>query len=123
MIVINVPLPVPVSTFYLASLVGTPDCTAPIDNANLTLFTNASDFIPTSGGAPDISVSGFNATSAKFLTEAVNGCDPDYLETAMSTKIVYALWVWCIYFTFPGTYSMQPAITTQTFGHKYATDL
>merc|ERR1711997_782289 len=40
-------------------------------------------------------------------------------ETALSTKIVYALWVWCIFLTFPGTFAMQPAVTTQTFGHKY----
>ena len=33
--------------------------------------------------------------------------------------MVYALWVWAIYLTFPGTYSTQPAVTTQTFGHKY----
>ena len=33
--------------------------------------------------------------------------------------MVFALWVWAIYLTFPGTYSTQPAVTTQTFGHKY----
>ena len=43
-------------------------------------------------------------------------CEP--AETALSTKIVYALWVWSIFLTFPGTFSMQPAVTTQTFGHK-----
>ena len=43
-------------------------------------------------------------------------CQPP--ETALSTKIVYALWVWCIFLTFPGTFAMQPAVTTQTFGHK-----
>ena len=56
-------------------------------------------------------------------------------ETATVTKAVYAIWVWAIYFTFPGlkhdlawpndhfdfsgTYSTQPAVTVQTFGHKY----
>ena len=58
-------------------------------------------------------------------------------ETATATKAVYAIWVWAIYFTFPGlkhylgltiiyyhfdfagTYSTQPAVTVQTFGHKY----
>ena len=25
----------------------------------------------------------------------------------------FAVWVWAIYFTFPGTYSTQPAVTTQ----------
>jgi len=34
-------------------------------------------------------------------------------------KIGFALWIWAIYGTFPGTYSTQPAVTTQTFGHKY----
>ena len=34
-------------------------------------------------------------------------------ETATVTKAVYAIWVWAIYFTFPGTYSTQPAVTTQ----------
>ena len=34
-------------------------------------------------------------------------------------QVVFALWVWAIYLTFPGTYSTQPAVTTQTFGHKY----
>ena len=29
------------------------------------------------------------------------------------------LWIFAIFFTFPGTYSTQPAVTTQTFGHKY----
>ena len=32
---------------------------------------------------------------------------------------MFALWVWAIYLTFPGTFSTQPAVTTQTFGHKY----
>ena len=40
-------------------------------------------------------------------------------ETATVTKIAYAIWVWSIFLTFPGTYSMQPAVTSQTFGHRY----
>ena len=28
-------------------------------------------------------------------------------------KPMFAAWVWAIYFTFPGTYAMQPAVTTQ----------
>ena len=28
----------------------------------------------------------------------------------------FAVWVWAIYFTFPGTYSTQPAVTTQVGG-------
>merc|ERR1719158_1927460 len=39
--------------------------------------------------------------------------------TSLTTKVVYSLWIFAIYFTFPGTYSTQPAVTTQTFGHKY----
>ena len=27
----------------------------------------------------------------------------------------FAVWVWAIYFTFPGTYSTQPAVTTQVY--------
>merc|ERR1711936_1321833 len=34
-------------------------------------------------------------------------------------KVAFAAFIWTIYFTFPGTYSTQPAVTTQTFGHKY----
>ena len=39
-------------------------------------------------------------------------------ETSMLTKVMYAIWVWAIFLTFPGTYAMQPAVTAQTFGHK-----
>ena len=39
--------------------------------------------------------------------------------TSFSGKITFAAAIWTIYFTFPGTYSTQPAVTTQTFGHKY----
>ena len=28
---------------------------------------------------------------------------------------MFAIWIWAIYFTFPGTYSMQPAVTTQVY--------
>ena len=38
--------------------------------------------------------------------------------TPLGGKLIFALAVWTIYFTFPGTYSTQPAVTTQTFGHK-----
>merc|ERR1711936_1381825 len=34
-------------------------------------------------------------------------------------KVAFTIWIWAIYSTFPGTYSTQPAVTTQTFGHKY----
>jgi len=39
--------------------------------------------------------------------------------TAYGGKITFIIWIWAIYATFPGTYSTQPAVTTQTFGHKY----
>merc|ERR1719351_413922 len=39
--------------------------------------------------------------------------------TAILGKAFFPLWIWLIYFTFPGTYATQPAVTTQTFGHKY----
>jgi len=39
--------------------------------------------------------------------------------TSLCGKITFAAAIWTIYFTFPGTYSTQPAVTTQTFGHKY----
>jgi len=35
-------------------------------------------------------------------------------------KVFFALWVWLIYLTFPGTYAMQPAVTAQLFGHQDA---
>jgi hypothetical protein len=59
------------------------------------------------------------ANSSSSFTSTLDDCGPfEPPETAISTKIVYALWIWCIFLTFPGTYSMQPAVTTQTFGHK-----
>merc|ERR1719184_220420 len=39
--------------------------------------------------------------------------------TTYGGKITFIIWIWAIYATFPGTYSTQPAVTTQTFGHKY----
>lgn len=61
---------------------------------------------------------------AVLNTSAVNSTmDPsviaDPCATTWGTKVAYAVWVWAIFFTFPGTYSTQPAVTTQTFGHKY----
>ena len=28
-------------------------------------------------------------------------------------RAMFAAWIWAVYFTFPGTYSTQPAVTTQ----------
>ncbi|XP_023330169.1 uncharacterized protein LOC111702648 [Eurytemora carolleeae] len=79
------------STFYLTSLIGVDtDCTT--DTAAFLVVHEANSTLVT------------------------NPCDE---PTSLLTKIVYALWVWAIFFTFPGTYSTQPAVTTQTFGHKY----
>merc|ERR1719507_376187 len=39
--------------------------------------------------------------------------------TSLLGKVGFTIWIWTIYATFPGTYSTQPAVTTQTFGHKY----
>jgi len=39
--------------------------------------------------------------------------------TSQGGKLAFTVWIWAIYATFPGTYSTQPAVTTQTFGHKY----
>jgi len=82
------------STFYLTSIIGvdpTPLC------QEIANFTNA---------------------SLAISYETVN-CVTEEVPTTLTTKIVYALWVWAIFFTFPGTFSTQPAVTTQTFGHKY----
>lgn len=86
-----------VSTFYLTSLVGVSnpvDCDACL-LINETMFESVNN------------------------TLVPNVCD-DCISpvTSLGTKVIYALWVWCIFFTFPGTFAMQPAVTTQTFGHK-----
>merc|ERR1719195_2517385 len=60
-----------------------------------------------------------NLTSATTATSTGLPCVPEELPTSLTTKLVYAAWVWAIYLTFPGPYSTQPAVTTQTFGHKY----
>jgi len=86
------------STFYLTSLIGVSDCVEPDVIHNLTSPLAAAAFAGNSS-----------------LSES-ESC---FQETSLTTKIVYALWVWAIYFTFPGTFSTQPAVTTQTFGHKY----
>ncbi|XP_040574166.1 apicoplast pyruvate carrier 1 [Lepeophtheirus salmonis] len=41
------------------------------------------------------------------------------LETPLAAKITFAIFIWVLFFTFPGTYAMQPAVCTQTFGQKY----
>ena len=55
----------------------------------------------------------------RLVNSTVVTTDCDIITTSTTTKVVFAIWVWAIYFTFPGTYSTQPAVTTQTFGHKY----
>lgn len=129
-----------VSTFYITSLVGVSDydpaaaalccLNSTIGNESLVLAvttttaastTSALSLLPPAAAASAAAaVSVAPATLAALGLEADNCigtlCQPP--ETALSTKIVYALWVWCIFLTFPGTFAMQPAVTTQTFGHK-----
>jgi len=83
------------STFYFTSLIGV-------------------DPSPLCEGADLVSPLLTNVT-----TTDLKDCLSQAPETATVTKAVYAIWVWAIYFTFPGTYSTQPAVTVQTFGHKY----
>lgn len=79
------------STFYVTSLIGT--------EADLCVAGN------------------MTAPLASALQGSIEqDCSP---PTSLLTKVVFAIWVWAIFFTFPGTYSTQPAVTTQTFGHKY----
>jgi len=80
------------STFYLTCLVGV-DPTPICEDLTPPLVTN--------------------------LTQVYTDCVSETPPTSVLTKAVYAIWVWAIFFTFPGTYSTQPAVTTQTFGHKY----
>ena len=41
-----------------------------------------------------------------------------WCEYVNVSQVGFTIWIWAIYATFPGTYSTQPAVTTQTFGHK-----
>ena len=79
------------STFYLTSLIGVSD---EVSSACLQNITGN-------------------------ITATITDCVEEPVGTSLTTKVVFALWVWAIYLTFPGTYSTQPAVTTQTFGHKY----
>ena len=61
-----------------------------------------------------------SASPIELLNSTITeNCLPNDGETQLITKVCYAIWVWAIFLTFPGTYSMQPAVTTHTFGHKY----
>jgi len=92
------------STFYLTSLVGTSDTAVP-SALDTTVPLAASNL--------------GNLTTLDLLTGADSTTLPA-ASTPIVTKAVYAIWVWCIFLTFPGTYSMQPAVTSQTFGHRHA---
>lgn len=46
-----------------------------------------------------------------FLTLLVSSLP---LTTTMG-RAGFMVWIWAIYFTFPGTYSTQPAVTTQVY--------
>jgi len=123
-----------VSTFYLTSLVGMTDVLPPTSGTSFTSGngTGTSALLPgcdcnsTIGNetllaalasTPVVALTTPTSTNVTFGLQDNCICQPP--ETALSTKIVYALWVWCIFLTFPGTFAMQPAVTTQTFGHKY----
>merc|ERR1712038_1872448 len=54
-----------------------------------------------------------------FYFTSIVGVESE-LGSPITPKALYALWVWLIYLTFPGTYAMQPAVTSQTFGPKDA---
>lgn len=45
-------------------------------------------------------------------------CSTFYLCFEAQSKAMFAIWVWAIFFTFPGTYAIQPAVINQTFGQK-----
>ena len=45
-------------------------------------------------------------------------CSTFYLCFETQSKAMFAIWVWAIFFTFPGTYAIQPAVINQTFGQK-----
>ena len=78
-----------VSTFFLTSIIG-------VQSSDCTeLMTNRTISSPTLGSKEDL--------KAPHVT----------------TKAVFALWVWAIFLTFSGTFSMQPAVTTQTFGQRH----
>jgi len=85
------------STFYLTSLIGTGTDTTPLC---IELLNSTTQLL-------------------NITTTTVGPCLTVEEPTSLVTKVFYALWVWAIFFTFPGTYSTQPAVTTETFGHKY----
>ena len=50
-------------------------------------------------------------------------CATFYLAFEARSKAMYAIWVWAIYFTFPGTYAIQPAVMNQSFGPRCENDI
>ena len=83
------------STFYFTSVLGVQNLQNPLCT-ELMIMTNLTPSSP-----------------PLRSTEEVN------TQTNFTTKAVYAVWVWAIFLTFPGTFSMQPAVTTQTFGQRH----
>ena len=69
------------STFYLTSLIGVSD-TVDCEVITSSVLTN-------------------------ITTTAATATDDCEVTTSVTTKVVFAIWVWAIYFTFPGTYSTQ----------------
>ena len=78
------------STFYLTSMIGVTE--VPELCATLNMTTNLT------------------------VTSVVTDCDTT-ITTSTTTKVVFAIWVWAIYFTFPGTYSTQVLTNQNTALH------
>ncbi|XP_040574922.1 apicoplast pyruvate carrier 1 [Lepeophtheirus salmonis] len=109
-------LTVLMSTIYVSSLFGVKNdfespkelCKIFLDFNETIPLTMVSNF---TGYAQD---NGLNGTTLDVFKSRCS-----FPETPFMAKAAFAVWVWAIYFTFPGTYSTQPAVTTQTFGHRH----
>ena len=86
------------STFYFTSIIGVQNLQNPLCTEQMVM-TNLTPSSPPLRSAEEV------VTQTNFTTT--------------TTKAVYAVWVWAIFLTFPGTFSMQPAVTTQTFGQRH----
>eukprot|EP00096_Caligus_rogercresseyi_P010593 TRINITY_DN3921_c0_g1_i1.p1 TRINITY_DN3921_c0_g1~~TRINITY_DN3921_c0_g1_i1.p1 ORF type:complete len:515 (-),score=134.49 TRINITY_DN3921_c0_g1_i1:75-1619(-) len=103
-------------TIYVSSLFGNSEAfNAPEDLCDIFFGFNGSIPLEIAPNFTDyMSAHGLNGTIEDAFSQV---CSPP--ETPILAKVAFALWVWAIFFTFPGTYSTQPAVTTQTFGHKH----
>jgi len=99
------------STIYLTSLVGQ-DSRQLCEDLCTALDSNSTTELTVLCGQ-------LAANSSNLVWAGQEDCLLEPPPTSLATKAVFAIWVWAIFFTFPGTFSTQPAVTTQTFGHKY----